>query len=79
VEEQVQVPAELTISNLQMHGHLRVTFEGHSVGGGFWERIKTAWFVLTGRAKKLYFANTTISGCTITVSPQAVDPGIEVG
>ena len=78
MDKKAQVPAVICIHDCQITGPVRVTFEGSPVGTRLWDRIKTAFFVLTGRAHRLYSARTSISGCTIT-NPKPGVPALAVG
>jgi len=65
VDVEVPVPGAIIIHDVRVDGHIHITFEGHPVGRTWRERFKTAWYVLTGRANKLYAAQTQIIGCNV--------------
>ena len=72
------VPTFVTLVNTDILGTVQVKFEGREVGGSLRARIKTAFAVLTGRATRLYAANTHIHGCHI--HPRHLNgPVVEVG
>ncbi len=79
MDKQVTVPAQVNISGCQVNGQIRVTYEGREVGGRLWDRVQTAWAVLTGKARRLYAAETMIHCCTVTMAKDQAAPGIEVG
>jgi hypothetical protein len=80
MDRSLKAPGTLTIKDNQVHGQIRVVFEGREVGDTLWERIRTAWYVLTGQARKLYAANTHIMGCNVTSSPEhKYDVAIRIG
>lgn len=54
-------PSYVRISGCQVQGSIDIRFSGHVVGRGFWERVRTAWLVLTGRVSKICGANVVVS------------------
>ena len=62
----LNVPGYFTLTDSQISAPLTVTFQGREVQGTFWQRLKTAWAVLTGKATHLYAAQSVVAGCKFT-------------
>lgn len=60
---EIPAPCSFTISDCRVDKPMTIQLIGREVGGTLWERIKTAWGVVTGKHTRLYHAHVMVNGC----------------